>query len=387
MSRLRSQNSALMSVALGLGSALWIAAACGEIETEERWPDGAALIADTRSLDRLLEQVAQLEGTPLGRQAERLRASLPSCQTVEGHAETGELSDLWPTLTCRAEDPDFGALEHARNGWDLAVSAPIAGGHWLGTLSVGVDGDVELELRLPRVAAEGLASFALPGREAAGAAELSQAETLIHARVRPQSGFDLASLVPADSQGARLFRLKSELFAGVVLDGVWEIATYLPEEGDSMPRIALALNFSNRSAAIAAMEDFIGNLQDSWPVARTFFRLDEADGACLLDLAIMPGLAPCYVATERALIVGWNPASLRKALDGYKGDPDGLGNSSGAIIHLDRFADADRILSSALRSETNARPPRYPWKRITAKGTPDPSGFRLKLRFESGLGT
>jgi hypothetical protein len=290
-------------------------------------------------------------------------------------------------LTCRAEDSDFGALEHARNGWDLAVSVPIAGGHWVGTLSVGAGGDVDLELRLPRVAAEGLASFALPGREAAGTAELSQAETLIHARVRPQGGVDLASLVPAHSQGARLFRLKSKLFAGVVLDGVWEIATYLPEEGDSMPRIALALNFTNRSAAIAAMEDFIGNLQDSWPVARTFFRLDEADGACLLDLAIMPGLAPCYVATERALIVGWNPASLRKALDGHKGDPDELGNSSGAIIHLDRFADADRILSSALRTEANARSPRYPWKRITAKGAPDPSGFRLKLRFESGLGT
>jgi len=387
MSRLRSQNSALMSAALGLGSALWIATACGEIETEERWPAGAALLADTRRLDRLLEQIAQLEGTPLARRAKRLRASLPNCKAVEGRAETGELSGLWTALTCRAEGSDFGALEHARNGWDLAISAPIAGSHWLGTLSVGAGGDVELELRLPRIAAEGLTSFVLPGREAAGAAELSQAETLIHARVRPQSGFDLASLVPADSQGARLFRLKSELFAGLVLDGVWEIATYPPEEGDSMPRTALALNFSNRSAAIAAMEDFIGNLQDSWPVARTFFRLDEADGACLLDLAIMPGLAPCYVATERALIVGWNPASLRKALDGHKGDPDGLGNSSGAIIHLDRFADADRILSSALRTETNARPPRYPWKRITAKGVPDPFGFRLRFRFESGLGT
>ena len=190
------------------------------------------------------------------------------------------------------------------------------------------------------------------------------------------------------------FDSRGELFAGVVLDGVWEIATYLPEEGDSMPRTALALNFSNRSAAVAAMEDFISNLQEAWPVARTFFRLDEADGACLLDLAIMPGLAPCYVATERALIVGWNPASLRKALDGREGDPDGLGNSSGAIIHLDRFADADRILSTAQRTETsalqtevNARPPQYPWKRITAKGSPDSSGFRLKLRFESGLGT
>ena len=303
MSRLRSQNSALMSVALGLGAALWIATACGEIEAEERWPNGIALLADTHNLDRLLEQVVQLEGTPLARWAERLRASLPNCQTIGGQAESGELSDLWPALTCRAEDSDFGALEHARNGWDLAVSAPIAGGHWVGTLSISESGDIELALRLPRVAAEGLTSFALPGIEAAGATELSESETLVHARIRPQGGLDLASLVPADSQGARLLRLKSELFAGLVLDGVWEIATYLPEEGKAMPRTALALNFSNRAAAVAAMEDFIGNLQESWPVARTFFRLDEADGACLLDLAIMPDLAPCYVATDRALIV------------------------------------------------------------------------------------
>jgi hypothetical protein len=184
-----------------------------------------------------------------------------------------------------------------------------------------------------------------------------------------------------------LFRLKSELFAGLVLDGVWEVAIYLPEEGDPMPRTALALNFSQRSAAVAAMEDFIGNLRESWPVARTFFRLGEAEGACLLDLAIMPSLAPCYVATERALVVGWNPASLRKALDGRSGERDGLGDFSGAIIHLDRFANADRILSSALSIKTRPHSTQYPWRRITAKGTRDPSGFRLQFRFESGLGT
>jgi hypothetical protein len=387
MNRLRSPISVLMSAALTLGATLWAASGCGEIEAMEHWPRGAALLANTRSLDRLLEHVAQLEGTPLARRAERLRASLPDCPIVEGRAESGQLSDLWTALTCATGSADLIALEQAREGWDVAASVPVAGGHWLATLSISARGDVELELRLPGVAAEGLASLALPGREAAGAAELSEAETLIHARVRPQGGLDLASLVPSDSQGARLFRLKSELFAGLVLDGVWEIATYLPEEGDSMPRTALALNFSNRSAAIAAMEDFIANLQESWPVARTFFRLGEAEGACLLDLAIMPDLAPCYVATQRALVVGWNPASLRKALDGLDGERDGLGKSSGAIIHLDRFADADRILSSALSAETSPQPAQYPWKRITAKGAPDSSGFRLQLRFESGLGT
>jgi len=387
MNRSRSQISVLMTAALGLGAALWIGSGCGEIDANERWPRGAALLANTRSLDRLLEHVARLEGTPLARRAERLRASLPSCPTLEGRAESGQLSDLWTAVTCVTDSADLLALEQARNGWDLAVSVPVAGGHWVGTLSISESGDIELELRLPRVAAEGLTSFALPGIEAAGATELSESETLVHARIRPQGGLDLASLVPADSQGARLFRLKSKLFAGVVLDGVWEIAAYLPEEGKAMPRTALALNFTNRPAAVAAMEDFIGNLQESWPVARTFFRLAEAEGACLLDLAIMPGLAPCYVATERALVVGWNPASLRKALDGNSGERDGLGDFSGAIIHLDRFGDADRILSSALSIEMRPNSTQYPWKRITAKGAPDPSGFRLQLRFESGLGT
>jgi hypothetical protein len=394
MSRSISQISALMTTALGLGSALWIATGCGEIGAIERWPSGAALLANTRSLDRLLGQVAQLEGTPLARRAERIRAQLPDCPTVEGRAESGRISDLWAGLRCATESPDLVALEQAREGWDLVVSVPLAGDHWLGALSISPSGDVEIELRLPHAAGEGLASLALPGEDAAGAIELSESETLVHARVRPQGGLDLASLVPSGSQGARLFRLKSELFAGAALDGVWEIAIYLPEEGKTMPRTALALNFSNRLVAVAAMENFIGNLQESWPVARSFFRLDEAEGACLLDLAIMPGLAPCYVATERALIVGWNPASLRKALDGHSGERnghsgerDGLGDFSGAIIHLDRFANADRMLSSALRVETSPRSTQYPWKRITAKGTTDPSGFRLQLRFESGLGT
>ncbi len=221
MSRSRIQISALMTTALGLGSALWLGAGCGEIEATERWPSGAVLLANTSSLDRLLGRVAQLKGTPLARQAERIRARLPDCPTVEGRAESGQISDVWAALQCASESPDLVALEQARNGWDLAVSVRVAGNHWLGTLAISPSGDVEIELRLPHAAAKGLASLALPGKEAAGAVELSESETLVHARVRPQGGLDLASLIPSDSQGARLFRLKSELFAGIVLDGVW----------------------------------------------------------------------------------------------------------------------------------------------------------------------
>jgi len=100
MSRSRSQISALVNIALGLGSALWISTGCGEIDATERWPGGAALLANTHSLDRLLDHVARLQGTPLARHAERLRASLPDCPIVEGRAESGQISDLWAALTC-----------------------------------------------------------------------------------------------------------------------------------------------------------------------------------------------------------------------------------------------------------------------------------------------
>ncbi len=61
MSRSHSQISVLMTTALGLGSVLWIASGCGEIEAVKRWPSGAALLANTQSLDRMLDRVSRLE--------------------------------------------------------------------------------------------------------------------------------------------------------------------------------------------------------------------------------------------------------------------------------------------------------------------------------------
>jgi hypothetical protein len=172
-----------------------------------------------------------------------------------------------------------------------------------------------------------------------------------------------------------------------VLDGVWELAVYLPEVGHPMPRTALALNFSHRTAAVAAMEAFISSLQESWPVARTFFRIGAAEGACLLDLRLMPDLAPCYVATERALVVGWNSASLHKALDDSRPELKDLGDRGGAVVHLERFAEADRILSRALSVDLASPSNGYPWRRIVATGVPMESSVRLQLRFETGEGS
>jgi hypothetical protein len=135
------------------------------------------------------------------------------------------------------------------------------------------------------------------------------------------------------------------------------------------------------------MEGFIDSLQESWPVERTLFRIGSAEGACLLDLRLMPDLAPCYVATDRALVVGWNPASLHKALDGSRTEPDDFGGHGGAIIHLERFAEADQILSSALSVGLATPQTGYPWRRVVATGAPVESGVRLQFRFETGEGS
>ena len=387
MSRSRSQKQALRTIALTLGCGLLIGNHCGEFEATESWPGGVALLANTESLDQLLGRLAQLESTPLGERAELIRASLPDCPVVEGRAESRRLSDALQTLSCRRAGSDLAALERLRADADLAVALPIDGGRILGRLSIQPSGDVDLEIRVPDAAAQGLAGLVLPGAEAPGAAELSRSRTLIHARIRPIGGVDLAALVPAQSQGAQLFRLKSELFAGVVLDGVWELAVYLPEVGHPMPRTALALNFSHRTAAVVAIEGFISSLQESWPVARSVFRVGSADGACLLDLRLMPDLAPCYVATERALVIGWNPASIHKALDGSGPEREDLSDRGGAVVHFDRFVEADRILSRALSVDLASLPNGYPWRRVIATGVSVESSVRLRLRFETGEGS
>jgi hypothetical protein len=387
MSRSRSQKQALRTIALSLGCGLLIANTCNESRTSESWPGGAALLANTQSLNRLLGQLAQLENTPLADRAELIRTSLPDCPVVEGRAQSGRLSDVLQTLTCRSAGSDLAALERIRADSDLAVALPIDGNRVLGALTIDASGDVDLEIRVPDAAAAGLAGLVLPGSQDPGAAELSRSHTLIHARIRPIGGVDIARLVPRQSQGAQLFRLKSELFAGVVLDGVWELAVYMPEVGHQMPRTALALTFSHRAAAVAAMEGFISNLQESWPVSRTFFQIGSAQGACLLDLRLMPDLAPCYVATKRALVVGWNPASLHKALDDSRPELEDLGDGGGAVVHLERFAEADQILSRALSIDLASPTHGYPWRRVVATGVPLESMVRLRFRFETGEGS
>jgi hypothetical protein len=333
-------------------------------------------------LARLLARLEQLHGTPLAARAAALRTALPACDAVEARAPTGSLLDVASGLRCLDTGGALAGLDRRRGAGDLAFALPLPdGAHWIGTASIEPEGSVALELEIPGDAFDDARALLLPGGSAPGPGVLSGSEALVHARLRPGGGLDIASLVPDEGQGARLFRLKSQLFAGTLLDGTWETAIYLPAAGEPMPRVALAVGYTLREAAVNAVEDFVRSLQDTWPVRRRAFSIGTAGGACLFDLKILPAFAPCYVATDRALVIGWNPASLRKALDGAGATP--LGEAGGLVVDLEGIARADALLVEHAGGPDGARPRGYPWRRLRARGRRAGDTVRVQIRLEA----
>jgi len=364
----------MASRAIGVTAAVAAAClACGAPQPAE--PAGALFAAHTASFERLLDRLTQLEGTRLGRRAAELRAELPRCRSIGARVPGPDAAALLAALRCVEGDPRLEAFDHARGDRDLALDWPLGDGKRM-RVRLGLDDldDTDVELLLPPGFARGAAALLVPGPESPGPAHLAGAGALFHARVRPSGGIDLAALVANDGPAQRLFRLKSRIFAGAVLDGTWEAAAYLPEPGEAAPPLALALGFDARDAAIAAMEALIKDVRSTWPVERTAFSLDGAPGACLPDLRVMPGLAPCYVATERALVVGWNAASIERAL---AGGATGLGHTGGVLVELARFAEADANLAGRAVASGET-----PWTRLRAVGREEKEGVRMRVHLE-----
>ena len=380
------------SILVGWFALMLAIGGCGEHRSlGGDWPEGTLVVARTEALARLLARLQRLEGSRLARRAAALAGALPDCEWVEGQELEGRPADVWSHLTCRPADSALAGLDRERGDRDLAFALPANGGaRTLGTLAIADDGDVDIEVLLPRSAFAGTWALTLPGAEPPGTTLLSHADELVHARLRPEGGLDIASLVPESSQADRMFRLKSELFAGAVLDGTWEVAIYLPEPGHPMPRSALAVGFSLKSPAIAAMERFIDDLQAAWPVRRSDFAVGAAEGACLLDLTLLPDLAPCYVATEGALVVGWNPASVRKALakSARMGAGSGVLHPQGGLtVDLDRFPDADARFAQLASPDALPTPAGvYPWRRLTADGVREGDAVRVRVQLAGEAG-
>jgi len=376
-------RTVLPTLALGL-----LSVACGiEGESRNDWPDGTLVIARREAVSQLAKQIQALPESKLARMAEMIGARLPDCSWVETRIpDGGTLLDS--SIDCSPSDDALRELDRERGESDAVFAFPEQNGtRVVGTLDLTDDGDVDVRLRVPENAFTDARTLLKPGSAEPGPNLLSHVDELVHARLRPQGGLDIASLVPEQSQGDRMFRLKSEIFAGAVLDGTWEMAIYLPEPAAPMPRAALALGFSIRTPAVNAMERFISDLQESWPVRRVPLSLAAGEGACLPGLNLLPDLAPCYVATQSALVVGWNVASIERALE--KGDAARIAPHSASGLHVDlaRFPEADaRFAESAMPGEEAAEMGRLPWKRISANGVPETEGVDVRIRFDGGDG-
>jgi hypothetical protein len=370
---------AISSWTRALALALLCACSGGEPQAPPE-PAGLLVVARTPGFARLLEQLASMAGTPLAREARGLAEVLPPCGVVEARSADGTLGGLRDNLVCASPRSALSRLHTELGSATIAFAAPERHGvRARGRISIDSRDQGEVEITIPNGLARGAAAMLLPGGDAPGPAVLSGTDTLLHARLRPGSGLDLSGLVPDGGQGDRMFRLKSRLFVGAVLDGTWEAAVYLPAEGSTMPRAALALGFRSRAPATAAADEFVGQLEKTWSIRRAPFETAGSRGACLPELRILPDFAPCYVATDRALVIGWNPVSVTKALDGHVG---ALGRTGGVIVELGRFPEADARMAEAAGVPMEALAP-GPWSRVRAFGRTREEGVELRLHLEA----
>jgi hypothetical protein len=355
------------SVSLGL---LLLAAllGCGSREPEDDLPQGAFLAGDARALVHILAAAEGLPGTSLARAAETWRTRLAACAGFVAQAPRASSEDLLDAIECRDPVSLPESVARLRADADLVLVFPLGErGRLAASVRLGPDGSVGLDGRLTLPDAGALALLLPSSTESPGPPVLSSSATLVHARVRADAS-GLASLVAEGSDADRMFRLRSELFAGALLDGTWELAVYLPRPGRLMPPAALGLGVRSTSAAAAAMEKLVGELQATWPVHRTPFSIAGRDGGCLLDLRVLPELAPCFVLAGEQIVVGWNPESLQVAL--AEGHDTSIDAADGWTLHLDRLAEADELLRAASAPHAPATRFDYGWSTLQVQMLP-----------------
>jgi len=370
-----------------LGFLLWLPGCHDAPAPDADWPDGALLVAERDALLALAGRAESLAGTPLATAASAFREGLPDCPRIQAHAPDGDFAALAASLRCYEEDSRLAIVEAARGSSQLLFALPTpSAGRAIGRATLSGK-DLALDLEWMPGSDRSAIDLVLPGETPAGPARLGEAAALVHLRVRPERGINLENLISAESQAHQLFQLRANLFTEAVLDGAWEAAVYLPPAGSEMPRFAVALDVRSRSIALRAARAFVADLGETWNVEPRAFALgQEATGACLPDLRVLPELAPCYVATDQSLVIGWNAASLAHAL----GTTPAAATEHPGHIELDLalFAEADALLSRHLTSDKPRPSLRWPWQRAMASARREREGpVRVRALLEGALDT
>ncbi len=397
----------------GLLLALLVLAAAGSCgpRSGAPLPAGITFAGDAQRLVPLLQRLEQLTDTRLARQAGRLEKRLDGCRRFVAHCPAGAPCDLPAAVRCDGS-PLAGEAEAAAGDADWVLAQVASDEDWfLVRGRQGADGSVAFDGELSDPEESSALSLLLPSADPAGPNQLATGDALVHVRLRPDGGLDLARFIQGKGWGARLYRLQSDLFEGTTLAGVWELAVYTPDEGDVIPPMALAVDIRDRRQAVSVMEKFLKDLQSSWPLRRSPFHLGGWDGACLTNLNVMPDLAPCYVATDKALLIGWNPKSLERATAAVVGDGGPVASRAGSrvaanpapanpaaggqdaaapgegdsrlSVFFDRLPNADSILARSSGSKVSLGPKYYPWRRLVIHGRRGQERFQFTAELES----
>jgi len=310
-------------------------------------PDGTALVGDPAVVSAALAVAGAFPHSPAARWAGQAQQAIGSCDG--GFSAHGtDVATLPASVACNAADMTLAPLEAWRG--DAAV-AMTHSSDVLGRVSARLyrhdDGDLRIEGEVQGELPDGAWSLIDPADEPAGPGLLAADGALFQARLRTREGIDLASIVSRGAELDRMVKLRSKIFEGAVLDGTWEAAVYTPDPGQQMMPLVLALGVQHRGAAAEGMGTFVDELLAEWPIHRADHTATGYDGACLVDLNVLPELAPCYVVSEEAIVLAWNAQGLDLALasEGERWSE----SRDGAVVYLDRFAEADRRLVSRMR--------------------------------------
>lgn len=349
----------VLRLVLGLGLVVGLLSCHAEspIDPLRREP---ALLVEGPALLRFLEHASTLADTPAGRATAKLQSRLESCPEV---ALTRPMpAPALEALACREASgltPALAAhLERARGEHAGLLQWPIGKrGRLELRFDVDAAGGLALTGRVEADEAMGALAFLLPAAEPPAPARIDAARTLVHLHLRSASGTGLAALIPKDGQADRLFALKGRLLEGALLEGTLELAFVEPVPEGQVPLAVLAVHHRGAAPIAAALAEALGQLESTWsivPAPRRFGGVNgpALDGGCYADLPLLPELAPCWVVTPDALLVGYRAEAIEAVLAESATPSD----ASGLVVDLERVRSLDRRLVAAQTEVAGAGP-------------------------------
>jgi len=366
--------------ALALVGALALAGASCRPSAEETLPAGTLWAGDAAAARRFLTALEGLEQTPLAVAAGDLDRRLAGCRRFVAFCPQGKTCTLATNVTCEPRGTLAAESDVVRAGAGWLFARGDAERRFLAWGDVDASGGVQVRARFhdDSDAAEPWQAL-LPARSAPAAPVLSERHVLAHLLLRSDRGFSGLGGGEGAAWAERLYGLSGELFAAMALEGTSELAVYAPGPNEQVPPMAVALHVRQKDAAVAALERLVANTQQKWGATREDFEYGGHRGACLGDLDLLPGLAPCYLATDRALVLGWNRLSVAVGL--LSPPATQVPTASGLVVRLDRFPAADAFLRDAWRSGGGPAV-RYPWSRLALRGSKAKGAYALELRLD-----